>query len=255
MLASFDALLYQIEKVAVWVILLGMGMVMFLAVSHRAAGAMSNTHSAPTFLLELVGESGWPWLAPVLVAAVLSAVCGAALATRGSKSALVGGIGLGVGLTALGKLFGVVMPNGIVQAQPMALSLLLWLSLLGASLAAHDRRHLSLDIGSKIWPEALRPKVAAVGHFLSAIFCVVLLVLALRSVQDHFHTWSTSEGAAGVISRTAIPKWFASAAIPYGTFALAFRFFLEAWRTWRGELKEDGDDTLRQLGIQTEEGS
>lgn len=165
---------------------------------------------------------------------------------------MLGGVLVGLGTSGAGWLFVKIMPNGIVQAQPICLSLLLWLSLIGASLAAHDRRHLSLDVGSKLWPEALRPKVSAVGHLVSALFCLGILVLSTRSVLDHVSTWAGSEGAAGVISGTGIPKWFAAAAIPYGSIALAFRFVLEAIRSWKGLVVETEDDTLHQLGIRTE---
>ena len=98
-------------------------------------------------------------------------------------------------------------------------------------------------------------KVAAVGHLASALFCLVILVLSSRSVMDHVATWANSEGAAGVVSGTAIPKWFAAAAIPYGSIALAFRFVLEAIRSWNGKVVEIEDDTLHQLGIRTEDPS
>lgn len=255
LLTRFDEALFRLEKLLVWLILLVMGVVMFLAVAHRAVSAMDNPLAAPEWVLGAVGESGWPVVASLGMVAIVGTVAGMALATRGSSNSLVGGLGAGVGTTLLGWLFVKAMPNGIIQAQPISLSLLLWLSLLGASLAAHDRRHLALDIGSKLWPESLRPKVAAVGQVVSAIFCLGILVLSSRSVMDHVHTWVNSEGAAGIVSGTAIPKWFAAGAIPYGSLVLAFRFLLEGVRAWRGEIKDEGDDTLHQLGIQTEDAS
>jgi TRAP-type C4-dicarboxylate transport system permease small subunit len=74
------------------------------------------------------------------------------------------------------------------------------------------------------------------------------------AVGGHLQVWSDSDGAAGVLPGTAIPKWAAVAAIPYGMAALAFRFTLEAWRTWTGRIVLDGgDDTLHQLGIDAED--
>lgn len=255
LLTRLDEALFKLEKTAVWLILELMGIVMFFSVVHRAVSAMDNSRSAPEWVLAAVGEGGWPVLASLLMTGILGFFGVLVLRTRGSDRALVGGLIAGLVLTAAGWLFLWLMPNGIVLAQPISLSLLLWLSLLGASLAAHDRRHLAMDIGSKLWPESLRPKVAAVGHVVSAIFCLGILYLATRSVADHVDKWAGSEGAADVVSGTTIPKWFAAAAVPYGALVLAFRFLLEAVRTWKGEIKEEGDDTLHQLGIRTEEAS
>lgn len=138
-------------------------------------------------------------------------------------------------------------------AQPFALALTLWVGMLGASLAAHERRHLALDVGSKVWPESLRPWVAAVGHVVTALFCLVVLWLGWGSLGGHFTLWMETDGGGGTLSGTSIPKWAAVTAIPWGMGTLAFRFLLEAARTVRGEVPSDADDTLHQLGITTEE--
>lgn len=249
-LERLDALLFAAEKTIVWVLLCLMGLVMFLSVAHRAGSAIVNPVSAPAWFVQALGPEAWLWLAPVAMAGVLAGVCVLAFRTRGHPQALGLGVGLGLGLTVLVWGFVTLLPSGLVMAQPMALSLLLWLSMMGASLAAHDHRHLAIDMGAKIWPEALRPKVAAVGHGVSAVFCLGMSYLAFRSVGQHFSLWTESDGAAGVLSGTAIPKWFAAAAIPYGGLVLAFRFSLEAVRAWQGALEEV--DELAQLGIQTE---
>ena len=137
-------------------------------------------------------------------------------------------------------------------AQPFALALTLWVGMIGASLAAHERRHLALDVGSKLWPVSLRPWAAAAGHLVTALFCIVTLVLGWTSLGGHFTLWMETDGGGGTLSGTSIPKWAAVAAIPWGMGTLAFRFLLEAVRTVRGEVPADADDTLHQLGITTE---
>ena len=138
---------------------------------------------------------------------------------------------------------------GMDAAQPFALALTLWGGMIGASLAAHERRHLALDAGTKLWPEAARPWVAAVGHLVTAGFCVGMLWLAQRSIVEHVALWRDTGGAGGNLSGTAIPKWFAVAAVPWGMLTLSLRFLAEAWRSENGLIPVDADDTLHQLGI------
>ena len=188
---------------------------------------------------------------------------GLARAERAVAAGMLGVMGVVVFLSVLHRMLAsglakvapdVTVPSlALDAAQPFALALTLWVGMLGASLAAHERRHLALDVGSKIWPAAVRPWVAAAGHVVTALFCVVVLWLGWRSLEGHVALWSETEGAGGTLSGTSIPKWAAVAAIPWGMGTLTFRFLLEAARTVRGEVPDDADDTLHQLGISTEE--
>ena len=230
MIDRIDAGLFAVEKTVVAAILSVMGVVVFFDVVHRVS----------------TREGGWfanGWVVAVLAVTV------AALAMRTREKPLWYALPVGLGVAAGQQLFIRLIPNGIVWSQTLALSLTLWMGLIGASIAAHERRHLALDIGSKLWPPSVAPKVAAVGHLVTALFCVGILWLGWRSVAAHMDLWSGSEGAAGTVSGTGIPKWAAMAAIPYGMAVLGFRFAVEAWRTWTGQIALGGDDTLHQLGI------
>ncbi len=238
LLLRFDALLFRAERGVVAVMLAGMGSFVFLDVFHRVSTRTESLLANPLF----TGA----------VAAVLGVF---AMRTRGDTSGAGVGKGVAVGVGFAVCQFGFVrlVPNGLVWSQTFALALTLWLGLIGASLAAHDGRHLALDVAAKLWPPALAPKVVALGHLVTAGFCVLVLVLGYRSTIQHIDLWQQTEHAGGTLSGTSIPKWFAAMAIPYGMLALAFRFTLEAVRTWRGEIEIGGDDTLKQLGIQETE--
>ncbi len=233
-LLKFDEMLFRVERTVVAVMLALMGSVVFLDVFYRVS---TRTDS---FLANPLYTGG--------VAAVLGVL---AMRTRGDTSgAGIGkGIGIGVAFALAQFTFIRALPNGLVWSQTLALALTLWLGLIGASLAAHDGRHLALDVGAKLWPASIVHKVVAVGHFVTAGFCLLILVLGVRSTTFHIELWQQTGHAGGTLSGTAIPKWFAAMAIPYGALALTFRFLLEGVRTWRGELEVGGDDTLKQLGI------
>lgn len=248
MIAALDRIDAGIVRVERWIVagmLAIMGFAVFLDVMHRVGTRTDSLLAHPLFV--------------AIGASVLSVL---AFRTRGSTQAVGKGIALGVALAALQAGFVRMMPNGLVWSQTLALGLTLWLGTMGASLAAYERRHLALDIGSKIWPPALAPKIAALGHLATALFCVAILFLSLRSlfgyelsgshVPGHLDVWRDSEGAAGSLPGTAIPKWVVFLSIPYGMVVLAFRFTLEAAKTWSGLVQVGGDDTLHQLGIETD---
>lgn len=233
-LMRVDGLLFQAEKAVVAVMLACMGSVVFLDVFHRVSTRTGSLLANPLFT------------APV--AAVFGVL---AMRTRGdaSPAGVAKGVGIGVAFGVVQFGFVRVLPNGLVWSQTFALALTLWLGLIGASLAAHEGRHLALDVGAKLWPKALAPKMVALGHLVTAAFCLLLLYLGIRSTGQHISLWQQTGHAGGTLSGTDIPKWFAAMAIPYGTLALTFRFTLEAVRTWRGDIEIGGDDTLKQLGI------
>ncbi len=239
-LERLDGGIVRAERAVVAVLLAVMGLVVFLDVVHRVSTRTGSLLAHPAF---------------VAVAAMVVAVL--AFRTRAASNAV--GKGVAVGLAVAGAQFAFVrlVPNGLVWSQSLALGLTLWLGTLGASLAAYERRHLALDVGSKIWPPSLAPKIAAFGHVLTAAFCLVILFFSVRSilgfedsgshVPGHFDVW---KGGAGMLAGTPIPKWAVFLSIPYGMVVLAFRFALEAVRTWLGLVEIGGDDTLHQLGIE-----
>jgi TRAP-type C4-dicarboxylate transport system permease small subunit len=231
-LLAVDDVIYRVERAVVAGMLVLMGLVVFLDVIHRVST-----------------RSGSPLASPLVVASAATVVAAMALRTREVPMALPKGAAVGVAVAAFQFGFIRLVPNGLVWSQTLALALTLWLGTIGASLAAHDRRHLALDVGSKLWSKAMAPRAAALGHLITALFCLLLLWLSVRSVSQHIELWTATEGSAGTLSGTSIPRWTAYLAIPYGTAVLAFRFLLESWRTWRGDFEIGGDDTLHMLGI------
>lgn len=243
MLSRLDRAVYRVERALVALMLTAMGLVVFLDVVYRVS---TRTES-------LLAN---PWVMGTAFA-LLGAL---AVHTRGRPAWL--GLPVGLAFVAGQKAFVTMLPYGLVWSQTLALSLTLWLGLMGASLAAYERRHLAMDIGSKLWPPSIAPKMAALGHALTAACCLFLLWLAARSlfgydlggahVPGHWDVWSDSDGAAGTMMALPIPKWVVFASIPYGMVMLAFRFLLHAARTWAGEEPAEEDDALAQLGLRPE---
>jgi TRAP-type C4-dicarboxylate transport system permease small subunit len=240
-LERFDERLYRAERALVAAMLAIMGVVVFLDV-----------------MLRVTTREGSPLANPLVQGVAFGVLTALGLRYRGVARAPLLGVGGGVAAVLFIQLMLLLFPNGLIWSQTLALAFTLWLGMVGATLAAHDRRHLALDIGSKLWPPALAPKVAAVGHGVTALFCLSLVFLGYRSVSAHYATWADSEGSAGIFPvqmellgfELPIIKWVVFTAIPYGGASLFFRFTLDAARAWTGRLPVGEDDTLQQLGIQ-----
>ncbi len=233
----FDDWLYRVEQVVVAIMLAIMGVVVFLDVAQR------------------VSTRAGSWLAnPLAIGAVASVASVLAFRTRRDAwpKAVPKGLALGASIALVQVAFVRLVPNGLVWSQTLALGFTLWLGTIGATLAAHDRKHLALDVGSKIWPDSMLPAATAVGHVVTALFCLGIGYLGARSCVEHHQLWRATDGAAGTLTALPIPKWLVFSSIPYGMVSLAFRFLLEAWRTWTGAVRAGDDDTLAQLGIQRE---
>ena len=184
-MARLSAAAVRVEKGIVAAGMGIMGVAVFFDVIHRIASRDRG------LLMRLFGEDA-TWANPagtVLGCVVLVGVVYAALRTRGERPSLRTRIrSLVVAGAIYGglRLFVFLLPNGLVWSQTLGLVLMLWVGLLGASLAAHEHRHLALDLGSKLWPKKHLPAVQAVGNVVTALFCLVFAFLAVRSLSDHF---------------------------------------------------------------------
>ncbi|MDP2340544.1 MAG: TRAP transporter small permease [Deltaproteobacteria bacterium] len=249
--SGLTAAIVRVEKAVVAVGMGIMGVVVFFDVIHRMA-----SRDRGVLMRMLSGHSGEDatWANPIgtaLGCAVLLGVCYAALRTRGEpatrrtaiKSVVVAGAIYG-GL----RLFVFVLPNGLVWSQTLGLVLMLWVGLVGASLAAHEHRHLSLDLGSKLWPKKALPMVQAVGNVVTAGFCLVFAFLAVKSLGDHFKDYADTDGAGGIFVALPIPKWAAFSVIPVAFVIMAVRFLAQARDgVLKGEIEDD--DPLKLLGM------
>src|SRR5678815_1160371 len=81
-------------------------------------------------------------------------------------------------LSALVVLYTDRYPGGITEIRPLALCMMLWVALLGASIATFERGHLALEMGEKLWPEKIRHLVKALARGLAAACCVLLFYLS-----------------------------------------------------------------------------
>ena len=225
--------LYTAERRLTAIAIAVMGTVVFLDVIHRVASRETSVQAQ----------------AAVLLGAMLLTY--AALRTRSPATGRARHAASAVGVVVAGKLlligFVAALPNGLVWGQTFALVLMLGVALIGASMATYERRHLALDIGSKLWPKRALPVVQAVGNAVTGLFCMAMTVLTAMSVRNHYGDWAETDGAGGNFIGFGLPRFVAFTVIPVGFAFMAARSFMQARESLQGKMNDD--DALRMLGL------
>lgn len=150
------------------------------------------------------------------------------------------GAGLFVAGMASVKLLLWAFPSSVPGAQRFALGLMLWAGMLGASVAARERRHILIDaVVKKLDADAKRP-VALVSGVVTGAFCLFVALLAGMQLVGEMHEWASNEGV-GLYESLPIPTWIATLAIPTAFVVMGARFIGYAVRDLRFGPPTGGD--------------
>ena len=119
-------------------------------------------------------------------------------------------------------LFRNLISIGIVWVDPLVRHLVLWIALLGASVATRENRHISIDLLSGYLSSALHQRVQGGLQLFSAFICLLLVHPAIRFLQDDYQ--------AGKMLAFGIPLWVSQAVMPVMMLVLGVRFLLQGFR-------------------------
>lgn len=235
-LTRIDHQIVKVERLIVLVFLAIMSATVFFDVVHRVS-------ASPTGVIQRLLVALWPGQpspdtqqtltnvgVPLVVACLAWVFCYGALRTaRGSTISAGKAAIVAVGLTALlagaDLLLLKLFPNGLVWSQPLSLGMLLWVALLGSTLAAHARTHIILEAAEKLWPASARRWTRLAGGFIAGGFSLMLLVLSLNYTSDFYEQWQTG---VGYLSGVRVPKWMVLASMPVCFTLLSVRFIAYA---------------------------
>lgn len=124
-------------------------------------------------------------------------------------------VALAVLVTVFGVWFAAQVPEGYSWAQKISLVLLLWVSFIGASMATHDGRHLTVDAVRKAVPAHLLPWYNAASYLVAAVFTIGFAYLSFIYFERRLdETANPGE----------IPDWIKVAAIPFSLALVSIRF-------------------------------
>jgi TRAP-type C4-dicarboxylate transport system permease small subunit len=115
-----------------------------------------------------------------------------------------------------------------VRIQKLTLVMMIWVALLGASMATYDRSHLALEMGEKLWPRSLLRYVKAIAHGVTSGFCVLCLLVSIHLVQ------SQADQGLKIEANRWLETWQAFLVMPYTFAAMAVRFAAQAVTTVTG---------------------
>jgi len=117
-------------------------------------------------------------------------------------------------------------PRGYSWSKELSLLLLLWVGFLGASVCAHEGKHLRMEAFDKLIPPAIARWLRAVGYLATAAFCIFMTVLGYRYIFDPTTGFYYIGGVFG--EQTQIPDWVANIAAPVAFALTAMRFIAAA---------------------------
>jgi TRAP-type C4-dicarboxylate transport system permease small subunit len=241
-----DQALYRAERALAGVLFLLMALIMFASVTHRVFSreegrlAVIFGHLLATFGLVLKPETLHGQVSPLLNLTLTFVFARAAFRTTKRDQPLSEARSAGYALIAtallagLVKLLLVLLPNGLVWGPVVALACMLWVGFLGGSIATHEKRHLALEMGEKIWPARVAPYVRSLAMLVTAVFALFLTALAVLSIRDHHASWLVNH-LAGNLLPTEIPKWVVFLIFPYTFTIMTLRFVGLAFGALRGE--------------------
>ena len=131
-------------------------------------------------------------------------------------------VALMVFLGFLQILFRNLISIGIVWVDPLVRHLVLWIALLGASLATRENRHISIDLLSGYLSPALQRRVQGGLQLFSALICLLLVHPAIRFLENDYQ--------AGKILALGVPMWLSQAIMPVMMLVLGVRFLLQGMK-------------------------
>ncbi|MEZ4403956.1 MAG: TRAP transporter small permease subunit [Kofleriaceae bacterium] len=211
-----DAAWHQGERLLCGGIFLVMSLMVFAAVVTETFG----TRREPLDLVVLFG---------LALMAVRTRAVKPGEARRGWPASLAVAVIATAGLAAVVYAYTEWRPGGFIWAQKLALVMMIWVAMLGASMATYERAHLALEFGEKLWPARAVPYVKALALAVAAAFCVAALYLAYELVASQRHLGLRTD------ANEWLPTWAAFLIVPYAFGAMAVRLAAQAFTTAGGK--------------------
>ena len=127
-----------------------------------------------------------------------------------------------VGLAFLQIFLRIFFATGILWGDPLLRHMLLWVALLGATMATKEGKHINIDVISKLFPDRGKAAIQALTNLFSAVICVFLIQASLKFIRDEFQ--------AGALAFLKVPTWTVTLIFPVAFGLIALRFGISSFR-------------------------
>jgi TRAP-type C4-dicarboxylate transport system permease small subunit len=128
-----------------------------------------------------------------------------------------------IGLGFLQMLLRNLSASGLFWADELLRHAVVWLGMLGASLATREHRHLSFDVLPHAFPPWCRSWCTLLTNLVAALICILLCRAAWHFMQ--------AERAAGTRLAFGVTTWVVQSIFPCGFLIMALRFLLHGLAT------------------------
>ena len=111
-----------------------------------------------------------------------------------------------------------VFSSGISWGDPLVRYLVLWVGLIGASLATREGKHITIEVFSRWVSDRGNRYLAAISNLISALVCALLVFAGW--------TFVVNEAQMGGTTFLQIPLWIPQIIIPVTFTMMTLRYFL-----------------------------
>ncbi len=98
-------------------------------------------------------------------------------------------------------------PDGYSWSKELSLIMLLWVGFLGASVCAHEGKHIQVGALKKVVPPGMSRWTEAIGYLVTAAFCWFMALLGWFYAREALQL-------EGRFEQTNMPDWVATIAVP-----------------------------------------
>ena len=208
-LMRLDDAIFRAERAVVAISLLLMSFVVFLDVVWRTSHSLEGKHAygfaIAIFLLTMIGAFT------------------ARLSNATPVKRLIYG-SIAYVLMAVACFLIHQAPNGFGWSQTLAMVLLLWVGMIGTSMATKEGRHIAVDAVKKVLPDRLKRPFEIAACSVTVALSGFLAILGFIYFRQNVIDWIDSEYRSFVFEAIAIPYWVATLPIPIGFGLTAARF-------------------------------
>ena len=111
----------------------------------------------------------------------------------------------------------------------------LWVAILGASIATSERGHIHIDLFSKILSKPYDRYLEALLHLTASVVCFVFFLVAWEFV-------SVEKEVGSIVDALHTPEWIFTIIFPIGFIFMAFKFLICFFADLGGGKKEKGEE-------------